>query len=914
MSDRYNSSLPELENELKTNYVSGLSSSEANKRREILKKETKRREYSLFVPDKKGIFTTHGQIIFTPAMMSLIIISFLGAIFGKSISSAAVFVISLLTAMLFARSVIASRDKMDAMRNYASPMVTVCRSGKLASTDGRNLVPGDVFLVKEGDLLACDARIISCSDLVVDELTVKNTSIVRKRVSKGTFDQIDNEVDHVDAFKDDLLYAGSAVVSGSALAVVIEVGKDVKIASDLHSGALAGADIEPTWSKKLEPLMFKISLVTSLSILILSIIGLFTLQYQVDLFNALLLLISSVWFVSNGFLHLIASEIFSHNIFRMAKRSKKAKSNDGYAAIRNYKTLDTLSEISDLVLIGSSGILRGEYAVRSIFTASGVSTSLNNEISLDRRILSYVHTYIFTKKSVQLGLDCFSDGVIDSLGNYVSKSGFDLEGAESVINTKRFEVDPTSGFDFAYIETNTEFYRVALINQSHALRICNYVRAGEKILPLSDKDRDRALAFYNDNAKRGLSCVFVVTEQDHKTVLEAVIALGRDVDNCLLDSIEQLNKHGIRVTLMIGEEEGHASKIIKSSNIIANAFGDVATASLLKDRSIILNSYKKYGAFIGFDKTQYIEIIKNMKRDGSKVAVYCIDNKYNDLMSVADLCVSCDTIDYTTDKHKESVYASLPTCGHDGDIRASQQTRLLSKVIVRRASGNGGGLNALLNAIKMARASYISLAGAISLYIMLAGVLVAFTVMSILTGNILLNAVQTALISSIFAASAVTLYTECDKSNRSIKNNIDYTKLPLLSFSDSLVGAVARVVSIVILSVLIKYFDTLGYFGNEASLDLPVFACMILTLLIEVFSANLRFYGKVKGTSGSWRRFTVAFTILLLYLAYALIKFIFSVVFDIKLFFMILIIPAYLLLYFMAITIAHFINKGRNST
>jgi Ca2+-transporting ATPase len=112
---------------------------------------------------------------------------------------------------------------LEALRNLATPRALVIRDGKQVRIAGREVVPGDILVVHEGDRIAADASIIECTHLSVDESLLTGEAMP---VLKGV------EEDHC------ALFSGTLAVQGFALAVVTATGMSTrfgKIGDSLQS-------------------------------------------------------------------------------------------------------------------------------------------------------------------------------------------------------------------------------------------------------------------------------------------------------------------------------------------------------------------------------------------------------------------------------------------------------------------------------------------------------------------------------------------------------------------------------------------------------------------------------------------------------------------------------------------------------
>ncbi|MDH6197539.1 Mg2+-importing ATPase [Mycobacterium frederiksbergense] len=132
------------------------------------------------------------------------------------------------------RSVRATRQ----LRTLASATATVRRrADDLAEPLERevpvsDLVPGDIVLLRAGDVVAADLRVLSSTDLLVDQSVLSGEALpVRKGAPIADGAAAGGGI--VDSAN--LCFAGSAVVAGSATAVVVATG------GDTYSGSLAHA-------------------------------------------------------------------------------------------------------------------------------------------------------------------------------------------------------------------------------------------------------------------------------------------------------------------------------------------------------------------------------------------------------------------------------------------------------------------------------------------------------------------------------------------------------------------------------------------------------------------------------------------------------------------------------------------------
>ena len=112
-----------------------------------------------------------------------------------------------------------SEKVLEALRDLSSPRAQVRRDGRQLRIAGREVVPGDLLLISEGDRIAADALLLSCNDLLVDESMLTGESVpVRKQ--SGTAGIAEPGGDD-----QPFVYAGTVLVQGAGIGQVTATGR-----------------------------------------------------------------------------------------------------------------------------------------------------------------------------------------------------------------------------------------------------------------------------------------------------------------------------------------------------------------------------------------------------------------------------------------------------------------------------------------------------------------------------------------------------------------------------------------------------------------------------------------------------------------------------------------------------------------
>ncbi len=108
---------------------------------------------------------------------------------------------------------------IDTLTAAPRPPVPVLREGKVAQVAAAEVVPGDIVLLTPGCLVPADARVVHARELRVDESALTGESLpVAKTAQALTSEALPL------AERNNMVYMGTAVTGGSAVAVVVATG------------------------------------------------------------------------------------------------------------------------------------------------------------------------------------------------------------------------------------------------------------------------------------------------------------------------------------------------------------------------------------------------------------------------------------------------------------------------------------------------------------------------------------------------------------------------------------------------------------------------------------------------------------------------------------------------------------------
>lgn len=849
--------IADVERVLGTDSDSGLSMRKARERlRKEIREQGGKRTY-LFAPSRTIFMKRAFAVVFDPCMILLLLTALLAVLFGGSLQGLMTVGVALICCSASVIMSYTSQKRFTFSKEYSSPLVRVIRGGDKYYTDGRNAVAGDVILLRAGDLLPCDARIVESSELVVKELIHMPDGIKNRTLKK----------DHILRYlKDDtttapnasnMLYAGTAILSGTAKAIVTETGRNVYLASFLSDGDLAKTDTKTELEKKLAPIMRMIRWFSVGAFVILSLIALLTSK-NTPVIDNLLLILASITLISGEMLGIGINYVYSAYIYKLsaAKKRVSGRKGDLCATVKGVGVMDKLKDLTALAVVGRAGLTRGELTIGDVYTCGSLMDGLAKDTVQGKRLLSLVYTYVKTLKAGRLETDDISGDICNALERHVKTSGFDFKALDIYLRSLYYVNDGTRGY--ACAETANSQFRVALTHDDSVLDFCSLIRCGDEERDISETDVESAKEFCKNAAAKGAVCLYAISEFEGAATLEGVITL------------EQIAVEGFEWTLSELENLGISTYMFFDNELDASLIIDLGVSQLYRDRIALASKvsadkaaseYDKFGIFAGYTKEDQLAIIEYMKSNGEKIAVFSVDDANNAIISRADVSVSCDYLKYSSDKHKDSSYADLEQSGSDANVRCSAQTRLFSGVIVKRAHANGGGIAALVNAIKSAKMARLSVLSAITLCLRLMATVLPFVVVSVFSGAEFIGAFMLLAFCAIASMLPFVVYTENDYRAKLLYSSNENTDVQWLV--SCLPSAAARALLSTIFAITLAVLGYTGVFGDSPAFSAALSVGLLFTVFAEaiVFDATITKRGE--GRSKRWMKIFVAYAAVL---------------------------------------------------
>jgi len=468
---------------------------------------------------------------------------------------------------------------MEALRRMAAPMASVRREGKEVEIPARELVPGDIIILRTGDKIAADARLIEAVNLKTSEapLTGESTPVEKKSAI------IQGEAPVAD--RRNMVYMGTAVIDGRGSAIVTGTGMTTefgKIASLLQA-------VKPERTP-LEINLDRIGKWIAIGALVLCFVlaGLGVLRGHEVLEMFIWGIALAVAAVPEA-LPAVVTISLALGVRRMAKR---------HALIRKLPAVETLGSTTFICSDKTGTLTQGKMTVRRIYAdensidVSGVGYEPEGEFSVGGEKIS-VESESALGRLLLIGALC-NDTALTASGRVWEVSGDPTEGSLLVSAAKAGLWPEELNHQFpriGEIPFSSERKRMTTVHQTPegsvayskgapelVLRSCRYIYAEGRERELSDKDRERIIAVGRgmlDDALRVLGLAYkrlddgeISESIEQDMVFTGMVGMIDPPRPEAKQAIERCDQAGVKSVMITGDHKKTAVAIARELGLL----------------------------------------------------------------------------------------------------------------------------------------------------------------------------------------------------------------------------------------------------------------------------------------------------------------------------------------------------------
>ncbi|MCX2739159.1 cation-translocating P-type ATPase [Pontibacter anaerobius] len=247
---------------------------------------------------------------------------------------------------------------IQALKSMLKQETKVLRDGRIRTLEARELVPGDVVVLEEGDSVPADARLVRGKNLQTIEASLTGESLP---IEKNT-EPLEENTNLGDRLN--MLWKGTHVARGSAKAVVTAIGGDTELGKISHSlGSIKAT--ATNFRKKTERLAKQMAVISVATSAVVFILGYFVRNYAFE--EVLLITVATLVSSIPEGLPAVITIVLAIGANRMVRQN---------AITREFSATEMLGSVS-VILTDKTGTL-----TKSILTVSKVFLGDGSELEV----------------------------------------------------------------------------------------------------------------------------------------------------------------------------------------------------------------------------------------------------------------------------------------------------------------------------------------------------------------------------------------------------------------------------------------------------------------------------------------------------------------------------------------------------
>lgn len=612
---------------------------------------------------------------------------------------------ALVAAVLFGYFFQAEKVMKLQLAEYRIPWVSVIRGGKRIQVSARELVPGDVLLLKSGDIVPCDCRILSQQNLRVLTLFPNEQGQAQWKESLKRSDYVYSfGEDEVPPNYVNMLFGGSKLVQGEVAAVAVAIGKDTflgamqlfSVPAEVHSdGKERGSALQP---------FLKIYGILMLLLLFpLTLIGIWLLPERESVLSLFAALSAMLGAASPAVLELY----FRMVSFHTGKENFQKHPKENRVIFKSPRAWNRLSSVSDIFVLGKCGCSDGKpHLCRAMIGKGEVPLRERDGGSEELQPLCEAFLLLSTAISKELEKDFLLSRTDDSVfcKELVTASDFDVEALRVRIQQVTLLSEPHEKCKMLEVQSRTGAYRLRFSEEKDFWTLCAAYETGGMLHAMDASATERFRAFYYSAHAVGCRVVTAVRDSNGRKTLLGALAIREQFQKTLPSVIEELKQSGVRTTFFFRQEDARTKLELQSIGLWDRAVCKSECVQLGRSAE---ECFSRFRVFVGFSEKEILNLLRDLRTKGSRVAVMGLAAGDEVLLQHATLSVACDDTEYHSRALESGILEDASEDGCAESNRCSQSIRRSSDVLLERANRFGGGLLSLSMAISDSRAARV---------------------------------------------------------------------------------------------------------------------------------------------------------------------------------------------------------------
>ncbi|MEK7574979.1 MAG: HAD-IC family P-type ATPase [Patescibacteria group bacterium] len=261
-----------------------------------------------------------------------------------------------------------AQNTLRALKRFVETKAIVLRDGTESVVLDTEVVVGDIVILQEGAKIPADARILSATNLKVDESALTGESESVQKVSA-----VIDKVGLSTAEQKNMVFKGTHIVTGNGRAVVVATGLETVIGRIAKE--ISAVDTEIPLKANIRYLSELIVAVVAIVSIVLFSVGLFFGKPAIEMFATVVSLAVSI--IPEG-LPIVMTLVLATGVWRMGKRNVLVKKLQAVEALGQARVI---AVDKTGTLTKNEMVIRNVYVAKKFFEIGGVGYELKGDVS-----------------------------------------------------------------------------------------------------------------------------------------------------------------------------------------------------------------------------------------------------------------------------------------------------------------------------------------------------------------------------------------------------------------------------------------------------------------------------------------------------------------------------------------------------
>ena len=599
----FNKGSEEIIQELSSNLINGLSSSEAKSRLE------KNGLNKLQGKKKKSLLQLFFSQINDVMIYILLIAAIISAIVGEISDAIIILIVIFVNAIIGVIQESKAEKALEALKSMSTPKALVRRDGNVIEIPSEEVVVGDIIVIDAGRYIPADLRLIETANLKIEESAFTGESVPSEKNSHVIVEN--KEVPIGD--QHNMAFMSTLVTYGRGVGIVVNTGMNTQIGKIAKMLDEEDDNTTPL-QKKLAQLGKTLGFAAVGISILMFIVSMFQGRDFLEMFMTSISL--AVAAIPEG-LPAIVAIVLALGVQRMIKEN---------AIIRKLPSVETLGSVN-IICSDKTGTLTINKMTVKKYYVNGEITNLQN-IDIDNNETKLlVHGMILCNDAtsidgIQTG-DPTEVALID-VGNKVNILKEDLNKEFKRVNEIPFDSDRKLMTTVNSYNNKYNIFTKGAIDS--ILKISNKILVNGEIKEFTNKEKDATLKSSNsmsDDALRVLALAYKTIDNEHVAIDELekdliFVGLMGMIDpprEEVKGSIELSKKAGIRTIMITGDHKNTAVAIAKELGIADDISQAMAGSEIdsYSDEEFnkIINNYRVFARVSPEHKVKIVKAFKS---------------------------------------------------------------------------------------------------------------------------------------------------------------------------------------------------------------------------------------------------------------------------------------------------------------